>query len=458
MTNIDLTIRFTEEIYATKRDVMRILNTSLVDSIWRNIEEYRSRFSRVLSLRDISQKAMYITYSGNISEKITQSERKWTRAMSSFEAFDKNDPERSLLRDENNFKILSYLAKFYQLNFKDSDLHLIIHRQNFDSKFNPLVNYYELLNYLGETYHSHVNEDFLAYVYARLKGEEELSSFYRNEPFKEIKQFLIGQEYEFAPVNLIEPLMRDLFDFVNNSNVSFVVKMVAVYYFFDYVKPFASLNKEVALIVMRNILITSDLGEISTCLPIESLLLKHEDKLKGVFLEVQKTNDLTYALMAVSDLILSEVESFLDLISNVKVIGAKREFLSLDEEVTTPVVEEKKKEEIKPSVKVAPREEKVSMPKKEKDVEIEVEKVFEKEELRLIVKSLLESNPLLRPKQAKFYVTHRTVGKYYTIGMYQKEMNVVYETARTSMEHLVSLGYYRRESVKNKFVYTPVKK
>jgi hypothetical protein len=42
--------------------------------------------------------------------------------------------------------------------------------------------------------------------------------------------------------------------------------------------------------------------------------------------------------------------------------------------------------------------------------------------------------------------------------MYQKEMNVVYETARTSMEQLVSLGYYRRESVKNKFVYTPVKK
>jgi hypothetical protein len=37
-------------------------------------------------------------------------------------------------------------------------------------------------------------------------------------------------------------------------------------------------------------------------------------------------------------------------------------------------------------------------------------------------------------------------------------MNVVYETARTSMENLVLLGLYRKEPLKNKFVYTPVVK
>ncbi|MFA7020216.1 MAG: hypothetical protein WC215_01470, partial [Bacilli bacterium] len=79
------------------------------------------------------------------------------------------------------------------------------------------------------------------------------------------------------------------------------------------------------------------------------------------------------------------------------------------------------------------------------------------EDVRSVIKNLLESNPLLRPKQAEFYARHRTLGKYYTISMYKKEMDVVYETARTSMDNLAQLGYYRRENVKNKFVYTPVK-
>lgn len=457
MANIDLTVRFTEEIYATRRDVMRILNTSLIDSIWRNIEEYRSRFSRLLSLRDLSQKAMYVTYGINISEKISQIERKFIRAMTLYAAFDKNAEEKVILKRENDFKILSLLANYYKLSYKDSDLHLIINGKNFDSKFNPLVNYYHLLNYLDETYHSQVSEDFLAEIFAKLKGEEELVSFYRNEPFKEVKEVLIGQEDEFAPVTQIEPLMNDLFDFINKSEISFIVKIVAVYYFFDYVKPFASLNKEVALIIMKNILIISDIGEVSTFIPIEVLLSKHETKLKDVFREVQKTNDLTYALIAINEFLLNEIETFLDLISNVKILEAKKEFHSLDEEEVIAEVSEKK-EERKITPKVLPTPSKEVIVSEEKEVVIEVEKVEKVDELRLVVKSLLESNPLLRPKQAKFYASHRTIGKYYTIAMYQKEMNVVYETARTSMEQLVSLGYYRRESVKNKFVYTPVKK
>lgn len=457
MTTRDLTVRFTEEIYATRRDVVRILNTSLIDSIWRNIEEYRSRFSRILSLSDLSQKAMYVTHCISISEKISQIERKFVRAMTNYAAFNKDDDERIVLKRENGFKILSYLANYYKLSYKDSDLNLIINGRNFDSKFDCLANYYHLLNYLNESYHPRIDEDFLANIYAKLNRQEELVSFYRNEPFKEVKEVLIGQEDEFAPVQQIEPLMNDLFNFINKSETSFFVKIVAVYYFFDYVKPFTSLNKEVALLVMKNILITSDFGEVSTFIPLEVLLSKHEEKLKEVFREVQRTNDLTYALVAINELVLNEIESFLDLISNVKILEAKKEFHGLNEE---EVVEEVivKKEEKKTPLKITPIKVKEVILPKENEVNVEVEKVEKSEEIRLVVRSLLESNPLLRPKQAKFYATHRSVGKYYTIAMYQKEMNVVYETARTSMEQLVSLGYYRRESVKNKFVYTPVQK
>lgn len=451
MSNNDLTIRFTEEKYATRRDVMRALNTSLIDSIWRNIEEYRSRFSRLLSLRDVTQKAMYITYSSNIIEKITNLERKLTRAMSLYNNFEKGSKEHLLLQKENEEKILTSLAKFYQLTINQSDLNLILSNKNFDSKFNPLVNYYKTLKYISSSYHPQIDESFLAEVYAKLEGVEELVSFYRTKPYSEIKRIVIGQQFEFAPDGLIETLMGDLIDFINKSEISFVVKLAATYYFLDYVKPFASLNKEIALIMMKNILVISDLSEISAILPFEVLLTKHDDKLKEVFSEVQKTNDLTYALLAISEILLHEVENFLDLITNVKIIEAKKEFHSLDEEV-----EIKKEVEVEKVVVDSTLKEVIIT--KGEEVVIKVEEKEKPEDLKLIVKSLLVSNPLLRPKQAQFYAKHRTIGKYYTIAMYQKEMNVVYETARTSMEQLVTLGYYRRESVKNKFVYTPVKK
>jgi predicted transcriptional regulator len=50
------------------------------------------------------------------------------------------------------------------------------------------------------------------------------------------------------------------------------------------------------------------------------------------------------------------------------------------------------------------------------------------------------------------------MGKFYTIQQFKKAEGVVYETARTSMDNLAKRGYYRREQVKNKFVYTPISK
>lgn len=39
---------------------------------------------------------------------------------------------------------------------------------------------------------------------------------------------------------------------------------------------------------------------------------------------------------------------------------------------------------------------------------------------------------------------------------YKKLLHCAYETARTSMDNLVELGFYRKEKLNNKFIYTPV--
>lgn len=67
-------------------------------------------------------------------------------------------------------------------------------------------------------------------------------------------------------------------------------------------------------------------------------------------------------------------------------------------------------------------------------------------------------NPNLSRSQAYFYARHCTLGMSYTISQFKKEVGCAYETARTSMDNLVVLGYYRKEMLRNKFIYTPVKK
>jgi Fic family protein len=462
MANQDLSIRFTDEAYATRTDVMRALNTSLIDSIWRNIEEYRNRFSRILSLRDIAKRPLRVTFTPNITDKITSLERKLARAMSQFSQLEKDAPERKVILKDSYLKILSYLAQKNNLVATDIDLNAIVTGQNFNSAHESLSHYYKALKHFEEFHHDPIDENFLADFLARIKGERELVSFYREKDYSRPYQTVIGREYDFAPATTIEFLMNDLLDFVNNSEISFVVKIVAAYYFIEYIKPFETQNEEMALILCKSILSHSDIGEVSAFLPMEALLVMRNENFRKIFLEVQKTNDLTYALLAIIDVVMNEVQSFLDLITQVKMKAVKKEYRSLESDLpeTRSVTSEKpiekalekKKEQI---VKAKP----VIQEVKPELVAIPQTSPFPKEEdIKSVVKNLLESNPLLRPKQAEFYARHRTLGKYYTIAMFKKEMDVVYETARTSMDNLAQLGYYRRENVKNKFVYTPIKK
>ena len=69
---------------------------------------------------------------------------------------------------------------------------------------------------------------------------------------------------------------------------------------------------------------------------------------------------------------------------------------------------------------------------------------------------LLELDPSMKRGEAHFYARHCTLGKRYTIQQYKRSIGCAYETARTSMDHLVAMGYYRKEMVKNKNVYTPI--
>ncbi|MDD3383192.1 MAG: hypothetical protein PHX46_00070 [Bacilli bacterium] len=125
--------------------------------------------------------------------------------------------------------------------------------------------------------------------------------------------------------------------------------------------------------------------------------------------------------------------------------------------------EKKNNEEIDNNLedKIIEKEEPIKIDDKEKDItkmdtnlEIDVSQLdgLDEEEY---AKHLVEMNPLIKYHQAFFFATHRVEGRYYTISQFKQFVDCAYETARTSMDFLVEIGLYRKEQLKNKFVYTP---
>lgn len=123
-------------------------------------------------------------------------------------------------------------------------------------------------------------------------------------------------------------------------------------------------------------------------------------------------------------------------------------------ETETPKVKEASKTQ---KVKIITTEEMEANSSAERSIELP-ENQFNDKEIKEYIQYLLETNPNLNKNQASFLANHCTVGRYYSIQQFKKFTRCAYETARTSMDKLAAEHYYNKLQVKNKFVYTPVRK
>jgi Mg2+ and Co2+ transporter CorA len=170
--------------------------------------------------------------------------------------------------------------------------------------------------------------------------------------------------------------------------------------------------------------------------------------------------DLTYLLNYIIDFTLDKIEEFEDELEQIdsQLIydESRQNDLNKTEEVvsSTPLVSPSNEKEVIIKEEKVPLSNNVSFNQQVSLPNIPVG--LDEADASIVADNLLEIYPSMKKNQAEFYARHCTIGKYYTISQYKKEMNVVYETARTSMENLVMLGLYRKEPLKNKFVYTPV--
>ena len=505
----DLAIRFTESKYATRSEVGKELKMSLIDGIWSDILNYRSNFNRYLSIKSIEKNQLVVCFCPSVTALVNSTDTKLIRLLREHSLINQSNGDLQRFDDECQIRSLRALAKEHELEVSDPYLRSLIHGdiRELSPSLRILSRYLEALRFIRRSYVNAVDVDYLAELYSRLMGTSELTSFYRTtEDTNRENRVLIDRIYTCAPTFLIESMMDSLFTFLSTSTLSALAKAAIAYYYINYIRPFSTFSDEIALLIAKAILAHSDLGEIGALLPIESLLCDNQEEIARLFVEVQKTSDVTYFLNFALKQIENKCDELFDFNAQLKAATLKNDFYRPDEvkqpapavsytyeqpslfdsqEQAQPQPEVASKPMVKPQPQVQPQpmpqpeprvepvakqpevqpEPKVQeQPKEEMVKESTTEQIAvayippaidEKQALRL-EQHLLELDPSLRKHEAHFYARHCTLGKSYTIAQYKRMIGCVYETARTAMDHLVELGYYRKDSSNKKFIYTPI--
>ena len=470
MGNSELAIRFTETTYATRNEVSKELKMSIIDNIWSDILSYRGNFYRYLSLRTIDRSMIAICLCPSINNHINSINADLLKINRDYSRLGIDNGDLKHFETAVRVRALKTLALSYDLDASENYLRSLVNGtiQEANDDFAILFRYNKALNYIKDKCTDPLDNDYLKNLYSELMGRPVSNRFYRSARDENpLNRVIIDRIYTSAPVENIELMMNNLFTFIEKSDLSGLVKSIVTYFYISYIRPFDSYSDEMALLMMKAVLAHFDLYEFGVALPIEDLFGSELKELNRISIEVQKTHDVTYFLNYVLKFLDSKINETADILINRQVHELKNELYQEDKiAVSVPPMKEeeilqfeevKEEEPLKP-VKEEKEEtnEEPTAPQGEIAIGYIPPAIDEKQAQRLEV-HLLELDPSLKKGEAKFYARHCTMGKSYTIAQYKKAIGCVYETARTSMEHLVSLGYYRRDLVNNKkYVYTPI--
>lgn len=475
MATNNLAVRFTDETYASRLEVAKALGTNLIDSIWYQILSYRRGFAHILSLTDVNKTPYSVTLTSNLLTKSEYIETRFSKVLEEYDELKEESIEKATLKNDMYKSELRYLAKMKGIIINDVALDNIVKGRNINLLYAPLVNYFAAIKKIEDESCGEIDESLLANYLETLNGGGELLSFYRTSEISIPSQkVLINREYAGAPVSQIEGMMDIVLRFINDQTVNVAIKIASILYMIDYIKPFDSFNEEVGIIMAKCLLKKSLMQKSAAILPLENIFVENKIALNNAAKESQKSKDLTYYVNEVFKSFELAATTVLDRAVQVSRDATEKAFFEEQEEVkeeqpqiqVTPsyaeesvyVVPSVTQGVVTPIVAPSKPKAKAEPANNEPKVNVRVFQELDEKALNRAAEDLLESDPTLRPGQAHFYVRHCTLGKYYTIQQYKKAEGCVYETARTSMDNLARGGYYRREQVKNKFVYTPISK
>lgn len=465
MANNELAIRFTENKYATKNEVARELKMSLIDNIWSNILSYRSNFNRYLNIRSIERSQLIICMCHTISAQNSNIETKLSRLITRKNELNPTNGDARYFRLSCLSECLKTIAHKNSINMDDDSIHTIVNNANSEAN-EFLYRYNEGLKFVEDKFSNQINIDFIISLYTKINGKASLDSLFRNkEDGNPDNRVLIDRIYSSAPSNLIEPMMNSLIEFIDNKDVPIFIKSLVAFYYIIYIKPFPILNDEIAVLTAKSILCHETGDSTAVYLKLEDLLYSRLSETQKRFIDVQKTADVTYFLTFALTELDNGITNLLDQLANFSAFELRKDFYQEDKIETEdsknkeeqPVEETKDelKEIVDKKTKINPVE--ISSETEKSSVSIGyIPPAIDEKEAQRLEMHLLELEPFMKKKEAKFFARHCTVGKMYTIDQFKRSIGCVYETARTSMDHLAEMGYYKKQQIKNKFVYTPI--
>ncbi len=410
--------RFTDIFYATKEEIANYYNTDDIADTLRKVRDYRSYYDYQTPLRDGDDNFYSICLTSTLLSRAYALERKLLKNELKF--FSLTLTERFELTNEFKLKALSILCQSNGLTPSDNSLRKIISGSL--SNIPVELSMAEAYNhaYIKFLQADEINRDLIDNINKLLIMEDEESKTrYRASTIEDFSNPLTQPDH-----TQIERMLDSLVDTINDQEIPLVLKAIIIVYFFLSVKPYEYSNEETASILVKAVLANSGFTLAAISLAIETLSFNKNKKIFSRLKATQDNSDLTYAVLA----LLTSLEN------NEKEI---RETLASSEE--KPSEETEETEDTESNEK--------ALPFFPPETYIEINEIADR---------LIKLYPDLKRKQAHFYAGHCTIGLHYTVNDFKEAEKTVYETARTSMDDLARRGFYKKDKINNKFIYSPI--
>ena len=333
--------KFSNEIYATKNDIVKAMKTPLVDGIWTQVLEYRGDFYESLSLTNYDANRFSVCMTPTISKRLNSFERRLTTILNQYSRLQRN-LANEFFKHKVYKKILKIIAKKYNVDTQDTVLDGIIDgtiTYNLPTDQLILQRYYSCLADIEENYLQDIDENTIGDFYSKLMGTDELTSYYRKTDTDKYSGYSIGRiKIGVAPQH-IENAVEQLIKFINYDNQSLTVKAVATLYDIYYIRPFENYSEEIAVLMLKKVLAYNDVNSIAALLCFETLL-ENKEELEGKILDCQKYCDLTYLITYVLNKVEPLVDKIADEIAESQKLTIKKELYQVDEEPKVEVQKE----------------------------------------------------------------------------------------------------------------------
>jgi len=405
--------KFTEERYLSHAELENAYNTSEVDDLWSRILAYRRPLSVEMEIRDPERNPYSLTLTRALTRKAYVLE---IRLLSLLRKVEKRGPsfESSFFLEAKTEALKALLRYDSVTEASDATIAKIAsgEMESIPATLFGISAYSKALNALGKEGGMSLVRVY-GFNHDVLGDERDAPVRFRKTAPSDLLNPLLAPAPEEIPDHL-----ENLLGFLSQEEVPALVKAILVSFFFDSVRPFEYANEETGALLSKAYLKETPLEDAGLLLDFESLSFSRSRSFFETALKAQKTLDLTYYVLMALPFFEGQVDQL-----------------------------EKKVQQAPCEPKATPNPASLALPyfpsEPAKDEEA-------------LTKKLMEVYPALKPKEAHFYVTHCTVGLFYTIAQFQSAEKTVYETARTSMEDLASRGFYRKTKLKKKFVYTPI--